>query len=80
MMTLGLAQELEEHNIAVNALNPGGIKTEGAVLVRPADFDWTGWEPPEVVGEASAWLAIQNAKTFTGQVVDRAEFGKTWGI
>ena len=80
MMTLGLAQELEEHNIAVNALNPGGIKTEGAVLVRPAGFDWTGWEPPEVVGEASAWLAIQNAKTFTGQVVDRAEFGKTWGI
>ena len=80
MMTLGLAQELEEHNIAVNALNPGGIKTEGAVLVRPTDFDWTGWEPPEVVGEASAWLAIQSAKTFTGQVVDRAEFGKTWGV
>ena len=80
MMTLGLAQELEEHDIAVNALNPGGIKTEGAVLVRPADFDWTGWESPEVVGEASAWLAIQNAKTFTGRVVDRAEFGKTWGV
>jgi citronellol/citronellal dehydrogenase len=80
MMTLGLAQELEEHGIAVNALNPGGIKTEGAVLVRPADFDWTGWESPEVVGEASAWLAIQNAKTFTGRVVDRAEFGKTWGV
>ena len=80
MMTLGLAQELEEHNIAVNALNPGGIKTEGAVLVRPADFDWTGWEPPEVVGAASAWLARQNAKTFTGRVVDRADFGKTWGV
>ena len=80
MMTFGLAQELEEHGIAVNALNPGGIKTEGAVLVRPADFDWTGWESPEVVGEASAWLAIQNAKTFTGRVVDRAEFGKTWGV
>ena len=80
MMTLGLAQELEEHDIAVNGLNPGGIKTEGAVLVRPADFDWTGWESPEVVGEASAWLAIQNAKTFTGRVVDRAEFGKTWGV
>ena len=80
MMTLGLAQELEEHNIAVNALNPGGIKTEGAVLVRPADFDWTGWELPEVVGEASAWLAIQNAKTFTGRVVDRAEFGQSWGV
>jgi len=48
--------------------------------LSPADFDWTGWESPEVVGEASAWLAIQNAKTFTGRVVDRAEFGKTWGV
>ena len=80
MMTLGLAQELEEHNIAVNALNPGGIKTEGAVLVRPPDFDWTGWESPEVVGAATAWLAQQDAKTFTGHVVDRGEFGKTWGV
>lgn len=80
MMTLGLAQELEEHNIAVNALNPGGIKTEGAVLVRPPDFDWTGWDSPEVVGAAAAWLAQQNPKTFTGHVVDRGEFGKTWGI
>ena len=80
MMTLGLAQELEEHNIAVNALNPGGIKTEGAVLVRPPNFDWTGWDSPEVVGAAAAWLAQQNPKTFTGHVVDRGEFGKTWGI
>ena len=80
MMTLGLAQELQEHNIAVNALNPGGIKTEGAVLVRPSDFDWTGWESPEVVGAAAAWLAQQNPNTFTGHVVDRGEFGKTWGI
>lgn len=80
MLTLGLAQELEEHNVAVNALNPGGIKTEGAVLVRPPDFDWTGWESPEVVGAAAAWLAQQNSKTFSGHVVDRGEFGKTWGI
>ena len=79
IMTRGLAQEVEEYNIAVNALNPGGIKTEGAVFVRPPDFDWTGWEPPEVVGTATAWLAQQTAKSFTGQVVDRAEFGKTWG-
>ena len=34
----------------------------------------------EVVGAAAAWLARQNAKTFTGNVVDRGEFGKTWGI
>jgi citronellol/citronellal dehydrogenase len=79
MITRGLAQELEEYNIAVNALSPGSIMTEGAVLVRPADFDWTGWEPPEVVGLAAVWLAKQTSNSFTGQVVDRVEFGKTWG-
>ncbi|MBI3077703.1 MAG: hypothetical protein HYY85_12100 [Deltaproteobacteria bacterium] len=25
------------------------------------------------------WLLEQTASTFTGQIVDRAEFGKTWG-
>lgn len=79
IMTRGLAQELEEHNIAVNALNPGPVKTEGAVLVRPPDFDWTNWDPPEVVGTAAAWLAQQTAQSFTGRIVDRTEFGNTWG-
>ena len=79
IMTRGLAQELEEHNIAVNALNPGPVKTEGAVMVRPAEFDWTNWDPPEVVGLAAAWLAQQTAQSFTGRIVDRTEFGNTWG-
>jgi NAD(P)-dependent dehydrogenase (short-subunit alcohol dehydrogenase family) len=79
MISRGLALELEEHNIAVNSLNPGPVKTEGAVFVRPADFDWTGWEPPEVVGPAAAWLAQQTSQSFTGRVVDRTEFGQTWG-
>jgi NAD(P)-dependent dehydrogenase (short-subunit alcohol dehydrogenase family) len=70
---------LEEYGIAVNALNPGPVKTEGAVLVRPPDFDWTGWDLPETVGVSAAWLARQTAQSFTGQVVDREEFGNTWG-
>ena len=77
--TVGLSRELEEHNIAVNALSPGAIKTEGAVFTAPADFDWTGWDEPEVLGPCSVWLAKQTAKTLTGQVVERSEFGKTWG-
>jgi citronellol/citronellal dehydrogenase len=79
MMTQGLALEMEEYNIAVNALNPGGIKTEGAVLVRPPDFDWTGWDEADVVGPPVVWLAQQTAQSFSGQIVSRDEFGKTWG-
>ncbi|MCS7206683.1 MAG: SDR family NAD(P)-dependent oxidoreductase [Dehalococcoidia bacterium] len=78
MFTLGLAEEVREYNIAVNALDPGFIKTEGAVLTRPANFDWSGAEPPEVVGPAAVWLAQQTAQTFTGRIVRRSEFGKTW--
>ena len=79
IMSNGLAQELAEYNVAVNSLNPGGIKTEGAVFVRPADFDWTGWVEPEVVGPPAAWLAQQTAQSFSGHVVDRSDFGATWG-
>ena len=79
MITRGLAQELEEYNIAVNALNPGGIRSEGAEFVRPDDFDWSGWDPPEVVGPPAVWLAQQTAQTFTGKVVNRGDFGTAWG-
>ena len=78
-LTAGLALELEEYNIAVNSLNPGTVKTEGAVYVRPADFDWTGWDSSAIVGAPAVWLARQTAQTFTGRVVDRTDFGQTWG-
>ena len=38
------------------------------------------WESPEVVGQAAAWLAQQSSQSFSGRVVDRTEFGKTWGV
>jgi NAD(P)-dependent dehydrogenase (short-subunit alcohol dehydrogenase family) len=79
-ITFGFSQELAEYGIAVNSLNPGGVKTDGAVMVRPPDFDWTGWDPQEAVGPPAAWLCWQTAQTLTGKVVDRSEFGKTWGV
>ena len=77
MFSLCLAEEVREHNIAINVLNPGGVKTEGAQM--------GGWPPPwdqrvdpEEVGPSAVYLALQSAETFTGRVVLRAEFGKTW--
>ena len=34
---------------------------------------------PEAIIPAAVWLAQQTATSFTGQVVERADFGVTWG-
>jgi hypothetical protein len=36
-------------------------------------------EPPEAAVPGAIWLVEQTAETFTGQVVDRADFARTWG-
>ena len=77
MLSLCLAEEVREYNIAVNVLSPGGVKTEGGEM--------GGWPPswdervePEEVCPSAVFLALQNAGTFTARIVQRAEFGKTW--
>ena len=71
--TLNLALDMEPYNIAVNGLRPGRIASHG----------WSDQfgripSPPEVVIPPVLWLAQQDASTFTGHVVHRDEFGKTW--
>ena len=69
-------QGLEENDIAVNALSPGPIKTEGAVFTSPPDFDWKGWHPPEVLGRRpSGWPTrrprLSPARSFTRTISAR---------
>jgi citronellol/citronellal dehydrogenase len=78
LLTQGLAVQLKEYNIAVNAMNPGPIKSEGAMFAMPNN-DWTGWHEPAFVGPPAVFLASQDAHGVTGQVVNAEEFGKTWG-
>jgi glucose 1-dehydrogenase len=78
-MFLSLAEEVRSHNIAVNLLSPGRVDTW---MNRRGDWPGTAhipMVPPEEVIPAAVWLAGQTAKTFTGQVVERADFGVTWG-
>ena len=76
---LSLAEEVREHDIAVNVFSPGRVDTwmnrRGA---------WPGTEhipmvEPDVVAPAAVWLAGVKAHQFTGQLVERADFGVTWG-
>jgi len=79
MFSFCLADELKEHNIAVNILSPGGLKTEGSASIPWTQRDWEQRVEPEAVGPSAVYLAIQDASTFTGQLVLRVEFGETWG-
>lgn len=72
----GLAAEVKEHNIAVNCLDPGPVKTEGAVFSRGESADWSGWVDPREVGPVALFLATQTADKYTGKVARRVEFNK----
>ncbi len=78
-MLLSLAEEVRPDNIAVNLFSPGRVDTW---MNRRGDWPGTAHIPmvqPDEVTEAAVWLAGQTAETFTGQVVERADFGVTWG-
>ena len=76
---LSLAEEVRPHDIAVNVLSPGRVDTW---MNRRGDWPGTSHIPlvaPEAIIPAAVWLAEQRAATFTGQRVERADFGVTWG-
>ena len=78
-MFVNLAEEVRPHNIAVNVLSPGRVDTW---MNRNGDWPGTAHIPmvqPDVVVPAATWLAEQNAASFSGQLVERAEFGISWG-
>ncbi len=79
-MMLNLAEEVKPHNIAVNVFSPGRVDTW---MNRNGDWPGTAHIPmaqPSEVVPAAVWLAQQTAETFTGNLVERAEFGHTWGV
>jgi NAD(P)-dependent dehydrogenase (short-subunit alcohol dehydrogenase family) len=78
-MCLSLAEEVRPANIAVNVLSPGRVDTW---MNRRGDWPGTAHIPlvqPDRIIPAAVWLAQQTAASFTGQVVERADFGVTWG-
>lgn len=74
----GLAQEVKDHNIAVNDLYPtGGVATDGFKLVfknkNLSDDILKQMKTPEQIAEAALWIVRQDAKTFTGRSVNDDE-------
>lgn len=79
MFTFCLAEEVKEHNIAVNALSPGSMKSEGSAAIPWTQRDWHERVEPAEVAPCAVFLALQDAQSFTGQLAARADFGRTWG-
>lgn len=79
-MFINLAEEVRPHNIAVNSLSPGRVDTW---MNRRGDWPGTAhipMEQPDSIIPAAVWLAGQTAQGLTGQVIERADFGRTWGL
>ena len=80
MFSFCLADEVREYNVAVNVLSPGSLRTEGSAAIPWTQRDWHERVEPSEVGPSAVYLAKQDAQSLTGQLVLRAEFGKTWGM
>jgi NAD(P)-dependent dehydrogenase (short-subunit alcohol dehydrogenase family) len=80
-MTIGLARELKDQGIAVNAMKPvGGIETPGLLFGRPQGASAEAMQArrpslpkPDSYVEAAILLAMQTPETFTGQVFHDAQ-------
>ena len=79
MFTFCLAEEVRESNIAVNVLSPGAMTSEGSAAIPFTRRDWHERVAPAEIGPCAVWLALQDARSFTGQLALRAEFGMGWG-
>ena len=79
-MATDFAHELREHNVAVVALYPGLVRTEGLML-HAAYFDMTNSESPEFTGRAVAALAADaNMMSKSGQVLVSAVLAQEYGF
>jgi citronellol/citronellal dehydrogenase len=73
-LTLGLAGELGARGVGVNALRvEGTVETEGTRLLLLTGRDRTGWWPPEIIGHAARYVALQDPTTYTGRIVTIAD-------
>lgn len=77
-LTLGLAQEMKKHNVAVNALRPSFTVTE-AVQAELPDVDTSDWQKPEMWGKYTALVAARDAESLTGKVLDEEALREIFG-
>lgn len=66
-LTVGLARELKEFNIAVNAVMPKNTATDGWVMLNPG-ADKSDWQTPDMWGKIVTFIATREPSGFTGGI------------
>lgn len=81
-LTLSLAEELREFNVAVNCLAPTtAVSTEGQLhLDREHPERLARLEPTEHYAKVAVWLCKQDVSTLTGQLVWSRQTAAKFGI
>jgi citronellol/citronellal dehydrogenase len=79
-LTLGMATELGQYNIAVNAIKPvRPVDTEG-MRYWMADADKSNWQTPDKMVKCAILLAQQDASGITGTISTDDEFAAWHGL
>jgi len=73
--TVGLAEEIREYHIAVNALMPDNTETEGWSYLN-RDVDRSSWHRPDVWGRYAVLVATRDPDLFTGKLLIEEELKK----
>jgi NAD(P)-dependent dehydrogenase (short-subunit alcohol dehydrogenase family) len=60
--------------VAVNLFDPGGVKTERAVVLQGEGRDWSAFATPEQVAPAAVRLALQDPSAVTGQIYSYQDY------
>lgn len=84
-LTTWFADEFRPHGIAVNAFSPGTTLTQTMRRLYPEKYEehlqsgFGNLPTPEVLGPPIVYLAQQCARTLTGQILHRNNYGSGWG-
>jgi len=77
-LTRSMAVEYGKHNIRVNAVAPAATKTErvmkmvaddGGIVQKTLDRQFLGWSEPQDIANAALFLASDESRVITGQIL-----------
>jgi 3-oxoacyl-[acyl-carrier protein] reductase len=71
-LTRGLARELKQSGIAVNALMPDNTDSDGWAYLNP-DRDRSGWDSPATWGRYAVMVASRDPASFTGHLLTKED-------